>query len=69
MEFMERVANQLADRLLDRARDEVDLDAATLLRKLGRTHAVAHEVVRAKTHEQSKAAYAELVDLMSGKVD
>ena len=67
MELIERVANQIADRLLDRARDEVDLDAAALLRKLGRTHAVAYEVVRAKTHEQSKAAYAELVDLMNGK--
>lgn len=69
MELIERVANQIADRLLDRARDEVDLDAAALLRKLGRTHAVAYEVVRAKTHEQSKAAYAELVDLMNGKVE
>lgn len=69
MQMMERLANQLADRLLERARDELDLDAAALLRKLGRTHAVAYEVVRAKTHEQSKAAYAELVDLMRGKAE
>lgn len=67
--MIEQLANQLADRLMDRARDEVDLDTAVLLRKLGRVYAVSKEVVRAKTHEQSKAAYAELVDLMSGKVE
>lgn len=59
--------NQLADLLLERARDEHDIDAARLLRKFKRTHDVAREVVQARTHEQSKAAYAELVDLMKGK--
>lgn len=60
-------ANQLADLLLERARDEHDVDAARLLLKFKRTHDVAREVVKARTHEQSKAAYAELVDLMKGK--
>lgn len=69
METIEAKANRLADLLMDSARSEIDLDAAKLLRQLGRTHSVAHEVVRAKTHEQSKAAYAELVDLMRGKHD
>lgn len=67
MHSIEEKAAQLADMLLDRARDQGDLEAATLLRKLSRTYAVAYEVVRSKTHEQSKAAYAELVDLMNGK--
>jgi hypothetical protein len=41
-----------ADRLLDRARDDHDIEAAALLRKLGRVHQVAYEMVWAKTHEQ-----------------
>jgi hypothetical protein len=61
--------NQLADLLLERARDEHDIEAARLLRQFKRTHDVAREVVRAKTHEASKAAYAELVDLMKGKAE
>lgn len=69
MHSIESRATRLADMLLDRARDEGDIEAATLLRKLGRTYAVAYEVVRAKTHEHSKAAYAELVDLMNGKAE
>ena len=59
--------NQLADLLLERARDEHDIEAARLLRKFKRSHDVAREVVKASTHQQSKAAYAELVDLMRGK--
>lgn len=58
-----------ADRLLDRARDEHDIEAAALLRKLGRVHQVAREMVWAKTHEQSKAAYVEMIDLIKGKAE
>jgi len=60
-------ANDLADRLLERARDEDDVEAARLLRELAHVRHVAWEVVRARTHEQSKAAYAELVDLFKGR--
>jgi hypothetical protein len=32
-------------------------------------HAVAREMVYANTHEQSKAAYVEMIDLIKGKAD
>lgn len=69
MRSIERKAEQLADMLLDRARDEGDVEAAALLKKTARAYVLAYDVVRAKTQEQSKAAYAALVDLMTGKVE
>lgn len=42
-------------------------EAAAMLRRLDEIAQVAREVVVAKTHEHSKAAYAELVDLFRGK--
>lgn len=62
-----KAAEDLAERLLDRARDEYDIEAAALLRKLARVHQVAYEMVWARTHEQSKAAYVEMIDLIKGK--
>ena len=64
-----RAAEKLADILLDRARDEYDTEAAALLRRLDRVHKVAYEMVWAKTHEQSKAAYIEMIDLIKGKAE
>jgi len=64
-----RAAEKLADILLDRARDEYDTEAAALLRRLDRVHQVAYEMVWAKTHEQSKAAYVEMIDLIKGKAE
>ncbi len=64
-----RAAEKLADILLDRARDEYDTEAAALLRRLDRVHQVAYEMVWAKTHEQSKAAYIEMIDLIKGKAE
>jgi hypothetical protein len=61
--------DELSDLLLERARDEHDIEAARLLRKFKRSHDVAREVVMANTHQGSKAAYAELVDLMKGKAE
>lgn len=54
-------------RLRDRARDEDDLRAASMLEKLEIIRLAARDVVKAKTHEQSMAAYAELVDIFQGK--
>lgn len=59
--------DQLADYLDDNARSFLDNEAAALLRKLGRVHQVAYEMVWARTHEQSKAAYVEMIDLIKGK--
>jgi hypothetical protein len=58
---------RLASYLDDNARSELDNEAAALLRKLGRVADVAHEMVWARTHEQSKAAYIEMIDLIKGK--
>jgi hypothetical protein len=64
-----KAAETHAERLLERARDEYDTEAAALLRKLGRVYSVAYEMVWARTHEQSKAAYVEMIDLIKGKAD
>lgn len=61
--------NELADYLDDHARSSLDNDAATMLRKLGRVNQVAYEMVWARTHEQSKAAYVEMIDLIKGKAE
>ena len=61
--------NELADYLDDHARSDLDNNAAAMLRKLGRVHQVAHEMVWARTHEQSKAAYVEMIDLIKGKAE
>lgn len=60
-------AEKLADYLMDHARSDLDTDAAMMLRKLGRVYDVAYEMVWAKTHEHSKAAYLEMMDLIKGK--
>lgn len=62
-------ANKLADYLDDNARSPEDNEAAKVLRKLGRVYEVAYEMIHAKTHEHSKAAYAEMYDLMKGKTN
>jgi hypothetical protein len=62
-----RRAIRLANGLEEAPRTENDLEIAGVLRQLVRVHEVAHEVVLAKTHEASKAAYCELVDLVKGK--
>lgn len=60
---------QLADYLEDNARSELDNEAAVALRKYSRLFKVAHEMVSAKTHEHSKAAYVEMIDLIKGKAN
>ena len=58
---------QLAEYLDDNARNELDNAAAAALRKYSALFKVAHEMVSAKTHEHSKAAYVEMIDLIKGK--
>ncbi len=62
-----RRIERLANALEEMPRTEIDLEAARTLRELGRVFEVAREMVMANTHEQSKAAYAEMVDLIKGK--
>jgi hypothetical protein len=59
----------LAEYLRNRARGPEDLEIASLLEKMAPVCDVAREMVIAKTHEHSKAAYAEMVDLIKGKKD
>lgn len=68
MLHISRKAERLANALQEMPRSEEELEAAALLRKLARVYEVAHEMVYAKTHEQSKAAYVEMIDLIKGKV-
>lgn len=58
---------ELADHLEDNARSAMDTEAAHALRKYSTLFKVAHEMVMAKTHEHSKAAYCEMMDLIKGK--
>ncbi len=60
---------ELADYLEDHARSDMDNEAAAALRKYSNLFKVAHEMVSAKTHEHSKAAYCEMIDLIKGKAE
>jgi hypothetical protein len=60
---------ELADYLDDNARSELDNAAAAALRRSADLFRVAHEMMMAKTHESSKAAYCEMIDLIKGKTN
>ena len=58
---------RIACYLEDHARGPDDNQAAFYLRRLMRVYSAAFEMMHAKTHEHSRAAYAEMADLMRGK--
>jgi len=60
-------AHRLADNLLILPRGEDDIEAARLLRKMAEVYDVAAEMVFARTDAHSRAAYAEMIDLIKGK--
>lgn len=64
---MRTVAEDIAEWLEMNPRDKMDLDAAALIRKFERVYAAAFDMVYARTDIASRAAYAELVDLLKGK--
>jgi hypothetical protein len=64
---MRTVAEDLAEWLESHPRDQLDLDAAALIRKLERVYAAAYDMVYARNDVASRAAYAELYDLLKGK--
>lgn len=47
----------------------MDNEAAAALRKYSVLSKVAHEMVLARTHEASRAAYLEMIDLIKGKAE
>lgn len=61
-----RNIERLANALEEMPRTETDLEAAKTLRELGKVFEAARNMVMAKTHEQSKAAYIEMIDLVKG---
>ena len=66
---VKRRAFELAEKLRYLPRDEHDLEAAKMLEKLSVIYDVTYEMVHARTHSHRNAAYAEIVDLLKGKVD
>lgn len=58
-------AEELAVLLEENARHDEDLETAMLLRKLYEVYEVAAEVVYAKTHPESKAAYSRMIDVIT----
>ena len=66
---MRKKVEKLCEHLETLPRGPEDLEAARLLRDLAQVYEVARGVVMAKTHDHSKAAYAELVDIFRGKRD
>ncbi len=66
---MKPTLQELADYLDDNARSELDNEAAAALRRSSNLFRVAHEMMTAKTHEASKAAYCEMIDLIKGKTE
>ena len=66
---MRPTLKELVDYLEDNARSEMDTAAAAALRKYSALSKVAHEMVTAKTHEHSKAAYLEMIDLIKGRAE
>ena len=60
-------AQRLADKLRHLPRDENDLEAARLLERMAAVYDVAQEMVFARTDAHSRAAYAEMIDLIKGK--
>ena len=60
---------RIACYLEDNARGPDDNAAAHYLRRLMRVYETAYEMMHAKTDAHSRAAYAEMVDLMKGKTE
>lgn len=66
---MKPTLRELAEYLDDNARSEMDNQAASAIRRLSQLYKVAHEMVSARTHDASKAAYCEMIDLIKGKTN
>lgn len=64
--MISRNAERLANALLEMPRTELEVEAAAVLRQLNKVYQVAYEMVHANTHEHSKAAYVEMINLIKG---
>jgi hypothetical protein len=62
-----RQATRLANNFREMPRSESDLEAANVLTELARVYEAAYDMMTAKTHEQSKAAYNEMLKLIKNE--
>ncbi len=67
MKVNKQWVEKAVDHLHECPRDDMDFEIAAALRKYQRVYEVAYEMVWARTHEHSKAAYLEMIDLIKGK--
>lgn len=59
-------AERFANALLEMPRGENDIEMAGVLKDLAKVYEVAHAMVYANTHEQSKSAYVDMINLIKG---
>jgi hypothetical protein len=64
---MRSVAEDLAEWLESQPRNKLDLEAAIFIRKMERVYAAAYDMVYARNDVASKAAYADMVDVIKGR--
>lgn len=61
-----REATRLANNLRELPRTENDLEVAWVLIELAKVYEIAFNMVYANTHEQSKHAYVNMINLIKG---
>lgn len=61
-----RKAERFANALLETPMGENDLEIAAVLKDLAKVYEAAFDMVYADTHEQSKAAYLAMFNLIKG---
>jgi len=61
-----REATRLANNFRELPRTENDLEAAWVLTELAQVYEAAFDMVYANTHEQSKKAYVDMINLIKG---
>lgn len=59
-------ATRLANNFRELPRTENDLEVATVLVELAKVYEAAFDMVYADTHEQSKKAYVDMINLVKG---
>jgi hypothetical protein len=61
-----RKAERFATALLEMPKGEHDTEIAAVLRDLAKVYEVAFDMVYANSHEQSKKAYVNMINLIKG---
>lgn len=60
-----RQAVRLANNFQEMPRNEADLETSAVLIALARVYEAAHDMIKAKTHEQSQKSYEEIRKLIN----